>query len=81
VEVADSSLDSDRTTKQRVYARAGIRVYWIVNLREGCLEVYEEPLAGRGRYARQAVLYAGQPARVPLPDGASFEIDPGEVLV
>jgi Uma2 family endonuclease len=79
-EVADSSLDTDRTTKQRIYARAGIPVYGIVNLRNGCLEVYDQPSAGRGRYARQTVLRAGQTARVPLPDGTSFEIDPAEVL-
>lgn len=32
VEVAESSLALDRIDKARIYARAGIRVYWIVNL-------------------------------------------------
>lgn len=43
VEVADSSLEWDRTAKKRSYARAGISVYWIVNLCDGQLEVYTEP--------------------------------------
>ncbi len=32
VEVADASLDHDRTTKMSLYAAAGIPVYWVVNL-------------------------------------------------
>lgn len=44
VEIADSTLERDRTSKKRLYARAGIRVYWIVNLPEQKLEVYTEPI-------------------------------------
>lgn len=43
VEVADSSLELDRTTKQRIYARAKIPVYWIVNLIDSQVEVYTDP--------------------------------------
>lgn len=43
VEVADSTLERDRGVKRKVYARAGIPVYWIINLLESVLEVYEEP--------------------------------------
>lgn len=43
VEVADSSLPRDRTTKCRLYARAGIPVYWIVNLPDTQVEVYTDP--------------------------------------
>ena len=43
VEVADSSLGFDRTTKARVYARAGIDDYWIVNLPDRVLEVRRSP--------------------------------------
>jgi Uma2 family endonuclease len=42
-EVADSSLRRDRGLKKRIYARAGIRVYWIVNLINRQVEVYSEP--------------------------------------
>ena len=43
VEVADVSLRRDRTTKKRLYAEAGIAVYWIVNLLDHCVEVYSDP--------------------------------------
>ena len=43
VEVADSSLRLDRRLKGGLYARAGLREYWIVNLVEGVLEVHREP--------------------------------------
>lgn len=43
VEVAESSLELDRHEKGGLYARAGIPDYWIVNLRDGALEVYRDP--------------------------------------
>jgi Uma2 family endonuclease len=43
IEVADSSLQRDRTTKARLYARAGIPVYWIVNIPEMHVEAYTDP--------------------------------------
>lgn len=42
VEIADSSLEKDRA-KARIYARAGIAAYWIVNLEQGWIESYAEP--------------------------------------
>jgi Uma2 family endonuclease len=59
IEVADSSLPSDRTTKLELYTRAGIEQYVIVNLRDACLEVHEGPIGTTGAYARQTVLRAG----------------------
>jgi Uma2 family endonuclease len=43
VEVAESTLPSDRTDKLRIYARAGLPVYWIVNLTDRQVEVYGQP--------------------------------------
>jgi len=43
IEVADSSLQRDRTLKQRLYAAAGILVYWIVNLIDNQIEVHTDP--------------------------------------
>jgi hypothetical protein len=42
VEVADTSLERDRIMKQRIYARAGIPIYWILNLGDRQLEVYTQ---------------------------------------
>jgi Uma2 family endonuclease len=43
VEVSDATLERDRKSKKRIYAAAGIPVYWVVNLREKCIEVYTSP--------------------------------------
>lgn len=52
IEVADSSLPQDRLTKSRIYAAAGIPEYWIVNLRERCVEVLTGPDRERRVYAQ-----------------------------
>jgi len=43
VEVADSTLEYNRGRKGRLYARAGIGEYWIVNLIDSCVEAYRDP--------------------------------------
>lgn len=43
IEVSDATLQSDRTSKHRTYARANIAIYWIVNLVESQIEVYTVP--------------------------------------
>ncbi|MEG5082217.1 Uma2 family endonuclease [Microcoleus sp. AT8-B4] len=45
IEVSDTTLQRDRTVKKRIYARAGIAIYWIVNLVEGLVDVYSQPIA------------------------------------
>jgi Uma2 family endonuclease len=47
VEVADTSLADDRGRKGRIYARARLAAYWIVNLRDGIVEVYTNPRGGK----------------------------------
>jgi Uma2 family endonuclease len=54
-EVADSSIDRDRNEKGPLYARAGISLYWIVNLGESVVEVYSKP--GRARRYGQLQRY------------------------
>jgi Uma2 family endonuclease len=46
VEVADSSLSYDRTTKAGIYATAGVADYWIVNIPDECVEVHRDPKGG-----------------------------------
>ena len=43
VEVADTTLERDRSLKKRAYARAGIEMYWVLNLADRMLEVYSAP--------------------------------------
>jgi Uma2 family endonuclease len=46
VEVADSSFDFDTNEKRLIYARAGIREYWVVDVNGRRLLVYRDPQAG-----------------------------------
>ncbi len=48
VEVADTTLQRDRTLKKRIYARAMIPMYWIVNLVERKVEWYAHPSVSEG---------------------------------
>jgi Uma2 family endonuclease len=43
VEVADSSLETDSGAKRELYARAGIRQFWIVDLTTDCVLVHRKP--------------------------------------
>lgn len=43
IEVSDSTLRTDRREKGRLYAAAGIPVYWIINVNDQVIEVYSDP--------------------------------------
>lgn len=47
IEVADTTIEHDRTTKGRTYARARLPVFWIVNLVEQQVEIYTQPRGGK----------------------------------
>jgi Uma2 family endonuclease len=61
IEVSSSSLARDRNDKARIYARAGIPVYWVVNVVDKQIEVFTQP-SGPGdspAYAKQEVFAVG----------------------
>jgi Uma2 family endonuclease len=65
IEVSDKTYLKDSVTKLRLYARAGIADYWIVNLPDQRVEVYRKPenLTGKEsgwRYASVKHLHAGE---------------------
>ena len=67
VEVAESSLELDRTRKGSLYARAGVADYWIVNLVEGVVEVYRDPAPDASaafRYWYRSITRLAPPASV-----------------
>jgi Uma2 family endonuclease len=78
VEVADSTLSRDRNWKRRIYAKAGIPVYWIVNLIDRVVEVYSHPSAeGASADYRPRVTFE-ENSRVPVVlDGTAI----GEILI
>lgn len=81
VEVADSSLEEDRSLKLRVYGAAGIEEYWIINLVDEQVEVYREPTVlpdGTPTYRQRTLYVAGDtiaPLRFP-----ECEIEVGALL-
>ena len=70
VEVADSSLTSDRGDQLAIYARAAIPLHWIVNLvggsppGAGVVEVYSDPDQAVGRYRSRSDYRPGDDAPV-----------------
>jgi Uma2 family endonuclease len=54
VEVADSSIEYDRVIKVPLYARAGIREVWLVDLTKDTIELYAQPLNGAYQISQQA---------------------------
>ena len=79
VEVAEGSLAYDRSVKARIYARAGIPEYWIVNVKDATVEISRDPQPASGRYRTGLTAKAGDTltlASVPelsLPVAALFE--------
>lgn len=77
IEVADTSLRFDRDVKASLYARHGIPEVWLVDVRDGRLTRYREPL--QGSYSRVDQPNLSAPLEVAaLPDvrmdlGALFE--------
>jgi Uma2 family endonuclease len=60
IEIAETSIQQDRNMKQKMYARDGVKEYWIVNLNSNQLEIYRDP--DGDRYASSFTVKAGQTA-------------------
>ena len=83
VEVSETSLAFDRGEKAGLYARGGLRDYWIINLVDRVLEVYRDPAPDDGAphgwiYRRVERLVA--PAMVSLLANPDVRIPVGELL-
>ena len=50
IEVSNTTLNLDRTTKLALYAGAGIPEYWILNLQKPQLEMHRDPDPQESRY-------------------------------
>lgn len=80
VEVAYSSVRTERETKLPKYASAGIGLYWIVNLEERTVEVYREPVRTESRYAVEDRVSRTGRLRIPLAGTTDIEIAVAEFL-
>ena len=74
VEVADSTLFQDTTTKAELYAEAGTPEYWVVDVEQGRLLVFRDPAAiaaGGFHYrSRQSLSKSDAVTPLALPDRA-----------
>ena len=74
IEVADSSIEYDRTKKLPLYAEAGVCEFWIVNLNDECVEVYRDPQSD-GTYADAHVATLGETLTILSLPGVSIAVD------
>jgi Uma2 family endonuclease len=83
VEVADSSLGFDQTHKARSYGRAGVPVYWIVNLIDRRVQVYTGPTgpADQPGYAHRQDFGPGEEAPVVLDGQEIGRVRVGDLLL
>jgi Uma2 family endonuclease len=81
VEIADSSLPRDRE-KIRIYARAGVPVYWIVNLIDERVEVYGSPSGpcDQPSYRQSAAYARGERVAVSCEGLAPGELNVNDLL-
>jgi Uma2 family endonuclease len=75
--VSETSLDEDRKMAE-IYGKAGIPVYWIVNLVDGQVEVYSDP--GPSGYRSHEVLAPGHALRVMIDGVEVGEIPVADIL-
>lgn len=54
IEVADSTLRTDRMVKVPIYARQGVAEVWLVDLAAGAVTVYADPVEGTYRHLETA---------------------------
>ena len=79
IEVADTSLEHDRTTKLAIYAGAGIGQYLIINLIESTVLEYRRPVVADRTYAASRVCRAGDTITIDAP-GRAFVVKVSELL-
>lgn len=72
VEVADTSLERDRTVKQSLYAQADVPVYWIVNLAGREVEVYSDP--GEERYREHSTRSESETVALPTQEDQTLAV-------
>jgi Uma2 family endonuclease len=78
VEVAETSLTRDRGEKRDLYARAGIPTYWIVNLVDRRVEVFEKP--ENGAYTVTTVVPETGSLSLAVDGGAWGRVDVAAIL-
>jgi len=68
IEVAEASLNRDRR-KRRIYARAGISNYWIIDLISSKIELFAQPNPATAEYMQKEIVELGAAVTFTLPEG------------
>jgi Uma2 family endonuclease len=76
IEVADTSLAYDRSTKMRLYAEAGIPEYWVVDCAAESVDIHRTPAADGYR----EVAHAAGTATVALQAFPDVELTVGQIF-
>ena len=77
IEISDSTLQYDKETKLPLYAEAGINNYWIINLVDNRLEVYNNPFSDnkhRFAYKNQKIFLPNENLEIPSFEDTSLDL-------
>ncbi|HSU66557.1 MAG TPA: Uma2 family endonuclease [Tepidisphaeraceae bacterium] len=80
IEVADSSYERDSGEKLIGYARAGVRQYVIINLRENRAEIYTDPNFEAGAYPPPQIVSGEGSLPIAVGNGETFVVRMTDVL-
>jgi len=78
IEASDTTLPYDSGEKLEMYARNGVPVYWIANIRDMRIEVYTQP--ANGTYAARTDYTPGQTVPIILDGQAVGAINVSDIL-
>lgn len=73
IEVSDSTLEYDRETKKNLFAEAGIKEFWLINLRDDTIETYSDP--SKGIYYQMRIFGRGEIVQSKNITGISLEVN------
>ena len=80
IALSATSLRADTGTRLAGYAAAGIAVYWVVNVIENVVLVFERPVPAEGRYESSATYAVGQSVPFRLDGVPVAEIPAADLL-
>jgi Uma2 family endonuclease len=80
VEFSLTSLKEDTGPKLAAYASAGIPSYWVLNLVEGVVHVYSEPIPAESRFASEATARRGESIPLTLDGVVACQVAASDLL-
>jgi Uma2 family endonuclease len=73
IEVSDTSIEYDRNVKRRLYARAGIGEFWLIDLSAETVEIYNRP--ENGEYQQKIIKKRGESFQSSTISDLALEVD------